>query len=129
MKYSQQIGMMLALAVIGVCWMPWVVIESKAILVDGFHTTGTNFGRPGLFLSYASGMAFVLFILNRIWAKRTNVFITTFAFAWSVRNYLILSACYGGECPQKQPGLYLEVALTAMMLLMSLLPKMDIKNK
>jgi len=28
MKYSQQIGMMLALAVIGVCWMPWVVIES-----------------------------------------------------------------------------------------------------
>jgi hypothetical protein len=129
MKYSQQIGVVLALAVIGVCWMPWVFIESKSILVNGFYTKGTNFGRPGLFLSYASGLAFVFFLLNKIWAKRTNVFVTTFAFAWSVRNYLILSACYGGECPQKQPGLYLEVALTAIMLLMSLLPKMEIKNK
>jgi hypothetical protein len=128
MKYSQQIGLVLALAVIGVCWMPWVYIESKSILIDGFHAKGTHFGRPGLFIAYASGMACVLFLVNKIWAKRINIFITTFAFAWSIRNYIILSTCYGGECPEKRVGLYLLVGLSASMFLMSLLPKIKVTD-
>ena len=129
MKYSQQIGMVLALAIIGGCWMPWVVIESKSIVVDGFHAAGTNFGRPGLFIAYTSGIAFILFSIQKVWAKRINGFIATFAFAWSIRNYLILSACFGGECPQKQVGLYMMVVLSATMMVMSLLPKMDLKKE
>jgi len=126
MKYSQQIGMVLALAIIAACWMPWVYIESKDIWVDGFHAKGTNFGRPGLFIAYTAGISFLLFLVNKIWAKRINVFIGSFAFAWSIRNYLILSACFAGECPQKQVGLYLMVVLSAIMMVMSFLPKIKL---
>lgn len=124
MKYSQQIGMALAVSIIAACWMPWVYIESKAIWVDGFHAPGTNFGRPGLFIAYTSGISFTLFFFNKIWAKRINVFITSVVFAWSIRNFLILSACFAGECPQKQVGLYLMIILSASMMMMSFLPKM-----
>ncbi len=128
MKYSQQIGMVLALSVIAACFMPWVFIESKSLMIDGFHAKGTNFGRPGLFVAYMSGLAFLLFLITKVWAKRINLFVSTFAFAWTVRNYLILSACFGGECPQKQVSLYLMVVLSAGMILMSLLPKMEIRK-
>ncbi len=128
MKYSQQIGMVLAIAIIGICFMPWVYIESKSIVIDGFHAKGTNFGRPGLFIAYTSGIAAILFLLNKIWAKRVNIFITTFALAWSLRNYIILSTCFGGECPEKLVGLYLLVFLSICMFIMSLLPTIKVTD-
>ena len=128
MKYSQQTGFILAILVIAVCWMPWVTIESKSIVINGFHAEGTRFGKPGIMVAFFSAIAAILFLVPKIWAKRINVFIAAFAFAWTLRNYLILSTCFGGECPQKQVGLYLMVLLSGLMLLMSFLPKIKIAN-
>jgi hypothetical protein len=92
MKHSQVVGFLLALVVLGTCFFPWVIIESKQLTISGFHTKGTNFGRPGLFIFFTAGLSLLFFLINKIWAKRLNVFITTFCFTWSVSKYLMLSA-------------------------------------
>ena len=73
--------------------------------------------------------AAVLFLMPRIWAKRTNIFFCGFNIAWAVRNYIMLSRCYGGDCPEKKIGIYLLVAAAAIMLLMSLMPDVSIADE
>jgi hypothetical protein len=128
MKYSQQLGFLLALIVLGTCFFPWVIIESKQLTISGFQTKGTNFGRPGIFIVFTAGLSVLFFLINTIWAKRINVFVTTFCFAWSVSKYLMLSACYAGECPQKQIALYVLVIASAIMMVMSFLPKIAVSK-
>ena len=126
MKYSQTIGIIATLALVAVCFLPWSFIESKQITVSGFSSIGTNYGKPGLMHLFLSVLAVSFFAIPKIWAKRTNMFVTVFNFAWSVRNFIVLSSCFFGECPERKAGLYLAVSLCAIMLLTSLFPKIRI---
>lgn len=127
MKYSQLIGIVSAIVVIIVCYFPWTIIESNNMVIYGMHAPDTNFGRPGLMNIIVSSASIILFAIPRVWAKRTNVFVTIFNFAWSIRNYILVASCLMGECPVKQVALYLLVAFSAVMLVMSVLPKLKIK--
>ncbi len=129
MKHSQTIGFIAVLLTILVCFMPWVVIESKDITITGFKAEGTKFGRPGMFLVYMGAIAAALFLIPKIWAKRINVFLTAMFFAWAVRNYIILTTCDGGECPKKQVGLFLLLAFSATTMIMSFLPKIALPKQ
>jgi uncharacterized membrane protein YuzA (DUF378 family) len=129
MKYSQLIGIIAAVAVIIVCHLPWTFIESKNLTIYGMHAPDTNFGRPGLMNFIVSGLSIIFFAIPRIWAKRTNVFVTVFNLAWSIRNFILLASCLMGECPVKKTSLYLLIAFSAVMMLMALLPKLAIKPK
>ncbi|WP_157611384.1 hypothetical protein [Sediminibacterium salmoneum] len=129
MKHSQTIGFIAVLLTILVCFMPWVVIESKEITITGFKAEGTKFGRPGMFLVYMGAIAAALFLIPKIWAKRINVFLTAMFFAWAVRNYIILTTCDGGECPKKQVGLFLLLAFSAITMIMSFLPKIALPKQ
>lgn len=103
------IGILIALLLVGACFMPWVTIESKQITITGFDTTGTSFGRPGLVHVVITSAYIFLLLLNKTWSKRTAFFICAINVAWSVRNFLIISACYAGECPKKHIALYLLI--------------------
>jgi hypothetical protein len=129
MKHSQKIGFLLALMMVAFCFLPLVVIESKQIVVTGFDSSGTYYGKPGIVMSVFCGICALLFLVPKIWAKRTNVFIAAFALAWVIRNYFILSACQAGECPQKQVGLFLLLGASVTMMLMALLPKIELPTK
>jgi len=129
MKYSQRIGILATFALMGVCFLPWAYIASKQITVSGFYAVGTNFGKPGLFNFAMCVIMLVLFAVPAVWSKRTNVFIAALNFAWSVRNYLLVSSCMMGECPEKKPGLFILIFLSAVILVMSLLPKLEVKKK
>lgn len=128
MKYSQIIGIAASLALIAVCYQPWSYIESRNIIVTGLHATGTNFGRPGLINLILNVAITLLFILPYVWAKRLNVLIAALNVAWSIRNFLLLSACSGGECPQKRAGLYLLVSLSVIVQLITFFPRINIKE-
>lgn len=129
MKYAQTVGFLASLIAIGACFFPWVAIGDTRLIVTGLNSSGTHFGKPGLFIIYTCSIAAILFLIPSIWAKRINVFIAAFAICWAIRNYLILSACYGGECPQKQTGLFILLAATILVMVMALLPKISIGNK
>ena len=125
MKYSQFAGIVAAIALIAVCFMPWSFIASKNILITGMHATGTSFGRPGYMHIVLTVVMLVFFSIPRVWAKRTNVFIAAFNLAWSVRNYLLVTGCLMGDCPEKRPGIFLLIVLSAFILLMTFFPKIN----
>jgi len=107
--------------------MPWTFIASKNITVTGFSAEGTSFGKPGYLNVILSFVCLIFFIIPKIWAKRTNVFIAAINLAWAFRNYLLLSSCLLGECPEKKAGLYLLLLASVIMQAMALLPKINVE--
>ena len=126
MKYSQQIGIVAAFILLGLCFLPWTVIESKGLTISGFAAEGTSFGRPGLFHVFFCPAAILFFAIPRIWTKRTNVFIGAINLAWAIRNYVLVSSCMFGECPVKQPALYGILACAIIIQIMVLFPKIPV---
>jgi len=129
MKYSQPVGIAAALAMIAVCFLPWTYIVSQQITVSGMSALGTNFGRPGLFNIAVSVIMVIMFTVPAVWAKRINVFLAALNLAWAFRNYLLVSSCMMGECPEKQPGLFVLVGLALVIQAMALLPKIALPKK
>lgn len=130
MKYSKWIGLLSVTTVVVACYLPWVYVPSAQLQIGGMHASGAqNFGRPGLVNMVCSVGAAILFMLPQIWAKRTNIFFCGFNIAWAIRNYLLLSRCYLGDCPIRKAGLYLLLIASAIMLLMAFMPDVEIKEE
>lgn len=127
MKYSQLIGIAAVFALFGICFMPWTFIASQNITVTGLSSAGTSFGKPGYLNIVLSTVCLIFFLVPKIWAKRTNVFIAAINLAWAFRNYLLLSSCLLGECPEKKAGLYLLLFAASIIQVMALLPKMKVE--
>jgi hypothetical protein len=129
MKYSQTIGIIACLIVLICSYLPWSIVVSEHITISGFDTRGTRFGRPGLFLDFFTVLSLLLFAIPKIWAKRTNIFIWAIVFTWSIRNYILVSTCLMGECPVKQPALYVLVGASLVVMIMTLLPTINTSKK
>jgi len=129
MKYTQTIGIIAALVVLLCSFLPWSIVVSEQISISGFETKGTRFGKPGLVLNFFTIISIILFLIPAIWAKRTNIFIGAIVFSWSIRNYILVSTCLMGECPEKQPALYALVIASGIVMLMTLLPKLNSTKK
>jgi hypothetical protein len=129
MKYSQTIGIILTLVLLFLTTQPLVIIESRHWLITGWKVADTNFGQPGKFMMYMGIMNIILFALPILNAKRFNMAFAILNFSWTIRNFLVLSACSMGECPQKQWPLYACIVVSFAVLIMTFLPKMEIIKK
>lgn len=127
MRYSNFIGVAACVFLVLTCFTPWVYISSIQATITGFNTKGTNFGNPGLMHVIVCCFAIIFFLVEKAGAKRANLFFCAFNLAWSFRNFLLLTHCEAGECPEKKIGIYLTFCLSFLMLIMSFLP--DIKTK
>ena len=129
MQIIKWLGVVASVLLIIFCFYPWVIIESKNIVVSGVETTGTAFGKPGYAHIFFAVINILLVLINRLWSKRLNIFFSAFNVAWAVRNFFIISICYGGECPVKQPGLYIVLISSIAMLLAVLFSGASVKVK
>src|SRR5215217_4925226 len=107
MQIMKWLSISCILALVVSCFLPWVSIESKNIMVTGFHAEPMNFGKPGLLHLLLSAIFILFLLLNRVWSLRTAFFISAFNIAWGVRNFIALSSCSGGICPSKHINLYI----------------------
>lgn len=128
MKYSQTIGFLAALAILGICFLPWVTIPTKELVVTGMNAKGTDFGTPGKVNIFFSVIMAICFLLPKIWAKRTNVFLGALNFSWAIRNYILLTTCMMGICPERHWALLALVFISAISLLMTFFPKIDVNK-
>jgi hypothetical protein len=109
--------------------MPWVIIESQQITVSGVDAAGTKFGKPG-YLHFVLAFFYIIFtLISKLWAKRANLPVVAINSAWVIRNFFLLAVCRGGECPNRQPGFWLMLLASIVMLLAALFPKMEISKK
>jgi len=125
MRYMKWIGLAAAALLIVSCFIPWVFIESRMITVSGMDTTGTNFGKPGYFHLLMTAFFLTCTFIQRTGAKRANLLITALNLGWAIRNYFIISACQGGDCPVKKTGIYMMLLASILMMVSALFP--DIK--
>ena len=129
MRYMKWIGLLAFILLLVACFLPWVNVNSKNIVVSGIDSTGTNFGKPG-YAHFILGLFFIIFhFIPRLWAKRWNLLVVALNIAWAVRNYFIISMCREGECPEKQAGLWLVMIASALMLLAALFPDIKLKEE
>ena len=128
MRYMKWIGLVVAALLVVSCFSPWVFIESRNITISGIDASGTNFGKPGYF-HFVMTVFFLFFnFVPRVWAKRTNILITALNLGWAIKNYFMVSACYGGDCPEKKTGIYLMLLASALMLVAALFPDMKMRK-
>lgn len=117
MKYSKWVGVFGVCLLVFACYQPWVIIPSKNLVITGMNTAGTTFGKPALMNLFVSVMAAILFLVPSLMAKRANLFFCAFNIAWGFRNFIIVSTCRAGECPEKQAGLYVLILAAVLMML------------
>jgi hypothetical protein len=129
MRYMKWIGLAAAALLIVSCFIPWVFIESRNIIVSGIDSTGTNFGKPGYFHLLLTAFFLACTFIKNTGAKRTNLLITALNLGWAIRNYFIISACQGGDCPVKKTGIYLMLLASILMLVSALFPDMKLPEK
>ncbi len=125
MRTMKWLGYLGALLLIIACFLKWVVISSKNIIVTGLETTGTSFGKPAYFHFLLTALFLVFHSIPKIWAKRANIIVAAINLAWAIRNYFVITLCRGGDCPDKQAGIYLILISAVVMLVAALFP--DIK--
>jgi len=129
MRYMKWIGLVAVILLVVSCFLPWVLIASKNIVVSGVDSTGTNFGKPGYTHFVLSFFFIILHFIPKLWAKRVNLLIVALNIAWVIRNFFIISMCREGECPEKQIGLWLVILASVLMLIAALFPDVQLKGE
>jgi hypothetical protein len=117
-----------ALLLIISCFFPWVIIESKNIVVRGMQATGTTYGKPGLMSLLLAVLVAIFALVPRIWAHRICIFSTALNTGWALRNFLLLSVCQGGECPQRQLFFYVYLFSSLLLLVAVLIQEVPYKK-
>jgi hypothetical protein len=111
------------------CFLPWAWYPDLGKFFTGFFSESNFYGRPGKVLVFFGVVAIGLFLVPRVWAKRSNVLVGALTLAFGIRCYFVYSACYRGVCPDKRLGIFLVVAAPLVMLLASLFPDIKLKEK
>ncbi|MCZ2225031.1 MAG: hypothetical protein LC122_15520 [Chitinophagales bacterium] len=131
MKYSQSIGIVAALALIAICFLPWVYIPNLNITLSGINgkvNEELTFGKQVKPHAVLCLIMIILFFIKKILAKRINVFVAFVSLSWAIKNYIIFSICRQGICPERQAGLYLLIFFAIVIQVCSFLPKIKVPN-
>lgn len=128
MKYSQWIGIVAAVFLIGVCFLPWAYYPDLHKEFTGFFSEANLYGKPGKVFVFFCLLAIALFATPRVWAKRSNMMVCALTIAYGVSSYITFTRCYGGICPEKRPGIFLVVILPVVMIIASALPDLELKK-
>lgn len=129
MKYASLTGIAAALLLIVFCFIPWAYYPDLHENFTGFYSKQNNYGKPGKTFIFLSILSIILFLLPKIWAKRVNQFVCVLIFAYALKTYFIYAACYLGICPEVRMGLIGMLLFSLVILISSLLSKVDITRK
>lgn len=125
MKYYKAIGLFACVALIVSCFLPWAFYPDLNKSFTGFFSEQNMYGKPGIAFSFFAVISVIVIFINKIWAKRTLIFVAALNLGYLLKTYVIFTSCYKGYCPEKQYGLYCVIISSIVLLLISFFP--DIK--
>jgi hypothetical protein len=129
MKYYKVIGVVACIALFASCFMPWAYYPDLQKSFTGFFTEKNIYGRPGVVFTFFAAFSIVLIFINKIWAKRTLIFVQALNIGYLLKTYVIFTSCYKGYCPEKQYGLYLVIISSVVLLVVSFFPDVKISDE
>ncbi len=129
MKYYKPIGFIACLILAISCFLPWAYYPDLHKSFTGFFSEQNMYGKPGkVFLFFAIASVILIFI-DKIWAKRTLIFLAALNIGYLIRTYIIFTTCYKAFCPEKQYGLYLLMISCIVLLAVSFFPDFKVTVK
>ena len=128
MRLIKWTSILSAIVLFVACFLDWIVVESRGIVVSGMDAGGTSFGKPGLMHLLLTILFLALMFTPKVWARRWNLAVVALNLGWALRNYFLITICRGGECPTKLPGIYLVMICSVIMLLGALFTDLRIST-
>ena len=123
MKNSKWIAVLTGLTIMIACFLPWTYHADIGKTFTGFFSEQNMYGRPGIFFIYFSATILLLLFVNKIWAKRVNIFLAAIMVSYAIKTFILYSSCYNAYCPERKPGLYLMLIASIIMLVVTVLPE------
>jgi len=122
MKYSQIIGVIAALCLIASCFLNWTFYPDLNKFFTGFFSEEQVYGNPGNVFILFCVFTITFFLVPRVWAKRWNFIFAGMILAYAIKTYILYTGCYNGICPIKQPGIWLMLGSSLIIMVMAVLP-------
>lgn len=129
MRWIKWLGLAAGIVLIASCFMVWMELPARDIVVTGVETGNTSFGKPGYMHLILGSIFIILHLIPKLWAKRANLIVVAINLAWAVRNFFVITACRAGECPEKHTGIYLVLAASIALLIAGLFPDMKLPRE
>jgi hypothetical protein len=122
MKYYKVIGLIACIALVASCFLPWAYYPDLNKSFTGFFTEQNVYGKPGVAFTFFAVVSLVLIFINKLWAKRTLIFVAALNLGYLLKTYVIFTSCYKGYCPKKEYGIYFLIISSVILLLVSFFP-------
>ncbi|HEY5369465.1 MAG TPA: hypothetical protein VIJ75_10760 [Hanamia sp.] len=126
MKYYKQIGLVACILLVISSFLPWAFYPDLNKSFTGFFSEEDIYGKPGKVFIFFAVVSAILILSNKVWAKRTIIFIAAFNLGYMIRTYILYTSCYRAYCPQKQYGLYLLILSSVLLLAVSFAPNLKV---
>ncbi|MEO6812425.1 MAG: hypothetical protein ABI172_00735 [Ginsengibacter sp.] len=124
MKYYKPIGLLACALLIISCFLPWAYYSDLNESFSGFFSEQNIYGKPGIVFIFVAVVSVYLIYTNKVWAKRLHIIIAAINVAYLIKTYILFTSCYATLCPKKEYGLYLLIASTLILMIISFLPDM-----
>jgi hypothetical protein len=134
-KILSYLGMIACVVLIISCFLPWAYYADSNIATEaertftGFFSYQYKYGRPGKFFVFFAVVILLFMNLPKVWAKRTNLFLSAFTLAYAIKSYILFTSCYNAYCPEKRVGIFIMIFSTVVIMLASVFPNMKIGEK
>lgn len=129
MKFYKQIGFVSCLLLVISCFLPWAYYPDLHQSFTGFFSEKGIYGKPGKVFIFFAVCSVILIFIDKIWAKRTFIFIAAFNIGYLIRTYILFTGCYNSICPSKEYGIYLLILSCILLMLVSLFPDLKIADE
>lgn len=128
MKYYKFWVLLAGLGLIVSSFLPWTYYPDLDKVFTGFFSERNFYGKPGKVFVFFAVVSIIFSLIEKIWAKRFNLFFAALNLAYLIKTYILFTNCYGGTCPEKRYGIYILIASGILLLITSLFPDQRIEG-
>ncbi|HTB53227.1 MAG TPA: hypothetical protein VK718_10695 [Ferruginibacter sp.] len=128
-KILNKAGLIACVTLVISCLLPWAYYADIDKNFTGFFSEQNQYGKPGYFLVLLAVLIFIFMLVPKIWAKRTNLFLSALTVGYAIKSWILFTSCYNGYCPEKKIGIYLMFLSTIIMLVASVFPDLKLGKK
>lgn len=129
MKYYKIIGVLACVLLAISCFLPWAFYADINKSFNGFFSEQNIYGKPGKVFIFIAVSSVILILIDKIWAKRTLIFLSAINIAYFIKTYVLFTTCYATLCPQKEYGLYLLMASSILLMAVTIFPNVKLVEK
>ena len=128
-KYSKWVTLVASLLLVASCFMAWAYFPDLNKSFTGWFTERNVYGKPGKWLSFMAIFSIIAQFSPSIFLKRANLLMMALNVAYAFFTFVKYTRSYGIINPNPQPGIYLMLGCSILMLIAALFPSGELKKE